>query len=247
MEQGHILSRSGVRLNGSAALVADQSVGIAIRYQGSQASATVTVVSATAITLKHGAAGSEAGDSTVGSSGAVAFATYTTLGAVVDAINLSPNWHAEIVDGLRADAVNSSQLLARSETTLSPARTQVLPLYWDTSAHLSLDYAISARRTNFDASQLGKTSVFQEARALCNIGSGALSVKVYSVPRNRASSTLLAEYAVADNTATTCNIGGGIGDLRSVKAGEDLLVRFVGTGDFPDSGAYLNVAGYVLP
>lgn len=246
MEQGHILSREGVRLNGSTSLVADQPIALAVRYIGSEASATITVVSATGITFKQGAAGAEAADTTVDGNGVVEFATYTTLGAVVDQINLSPNWEAEIVDGLRADLVSSSQMLARSETTLSPVRTQVLSLFWDTSAHLSLSYAISARRNNFNATQRGKTSVFKEARALVNVGSGTLTLNVYSVSRDRSTTNLLASFAGVDNTALTANIGGGVGDLRSA-VGEDLLVRYTMSVDLPDTGAYLNVAGYVLP
>jgi len=246
MEYQHIQARDGLRENGSSSVVADQSVALAIKYIGQQASATVTVVAATGITLKHGAAASEAVDTTVDTNGVIEFATYTTLGSVVDQINLSPNWRAEIVDGLRSDLVSSSQMIARSETTLSPTRIQVLPLYWDTSVHLSLDFAISSRRLNFGKTQKGKVAIFQQSRSLVNITSGALTLYVYDVTQKRDTSTLLGQFAGTDNVELAASIAGGVGDLRS-EVGHDLLVRYVGTGDLPDSGAYLNVAGYILP
>lgn len=246
MENGHILSRDGVRLNGSAAFVADSPVALAVKYIGTAVSATVTVVSATGITFKVGTAGAEVVDTNVDGNGVVEFATYTTLGAVVDAINLSGTWKAEIVDGLRSDSVSSSQMLARSETTLAPTRIQVLSLFWDTSAHLAISYAISARRTNLNATQKGKTSVFKACNSLINTSGGETTLlRVYSVSRDRASATLLYSQVGADNTDLASTVASGHGDLRSA-VGEDLLVR-LSAANLPDSGAYLNVAGYVLP
>jgi len=244
MEYVAIQNRNALRENGSGVFVADQPQALSVQYRGSQASATVTVVSATGITFEHGAAAAEVVDSTVGASGVVAFATYTTLGAVVDAINLSPNWKAEIIDGLRSDLTTGSTLLARAEYTLSPTRVEVLPLLWDTSAHLSLSYAISRRRLNRAKSQKGYQAVFQQARALVNVGSGTLTLTVYDVSRDRATATALATFAGTDNTELSALIAGGNGVLRS-SVGNDLLVRYTMSVDLPDTGAYLNVAGYV--
>ena len=114
-----------------ARVVADGSVKLRIRcvaYPESSANyADAVLVSATSLTLSvNGVA-----DSTVGSSGVLAFATYTTLGALVDAINLSANWEAEIVAGLRTDAVDGSELLARSTSVFR--MFQEVSLYADSS------------------------------------------------------------------------------------------------------------------
>ena len=241
MENSALANR--IRLNGSAVLVADQSVAIAIRYIGSQVSATVTVGSGD-ITCKHGAAAAEAADNTVGVSGVVADGTYTTLGAMVDAINKSPNWRAELVDGVRAD-VSTAALKTLSEHTMSPVRREVLGLLFDTSAFLSISYRISARRLNWNISQNAKQSVFEQCRALINVGSGTLTLNIYEVDQKGANATLLAQFVGTDNTELDARIAGGFGDLRSAP-GKDLLVRYTGSVDAPDSGAYLNVAGYVL-
>ena len=62
MEYQKLASRMDNKLNGSARIVADQSVAMTIRYIGTEASATVTVGSGD-ITLQHGALAAEAVDS----------------------------------------------------------------------------------------------------------------------------------------------------------------------------------------
>jgi hypothetical protein len=241
MEYQHLASRR--KLNGSVAQVPDSPIAIGIQYRGTQVSATVTV-SAGDITCKHGAAAAEVVDTTVGAAGVVADQTYTTLGAMVDAINQSGNWRAEIIDGLRAD-VSTAALKTLSEHTMSPTRGEVLTLFTDTSAYLALTYRISARRDNWFVSQKGKVSVFMQSRSLCDIGSGVLSLNIYDVDQTSGTTVKLASFTASDNTELSALIAGGVGELRS-QVGHDLLVRFVGTGDFPDTTCYQSVAGYVL-
>lgn len=231
---------SGILLGGSCAYVADSPVGIAIRYKGTQASATVTVASGD-ITLKHGAAAAEAVDSTVGASGVVADGTYTTLGAMVDAINVSPNWQAEIVDGLRADT-STNVMKALSETTLSPARKQVLGLFIDTSVALTLTRRISARRTNFNKSQDGKRSICERVRTLVNVGSGTLQLTILEVDKKSASTTLMGAFDGTDNTELDTGLNG---PLFVSEFGKDILVRYTTSVDLPDTGAYLRVHGKI--
>jgi len=241
MEYQHLATRR--KLNGSAALSADESVALAVRYQGTQASATITVSSGD-ITFKVGTAGAEAVDSTVGVAGVVADGTYTTLGAMVDAINVSPNWHAEIVDGLRAD-VSTAALKTMSEYTLAPTRIEVKNLVFDTSAFLSLSYRISARRSNFARTQKGCVSILEEVKALVNVGSGTLTLNVYEIDTVSGASTLRATAAGTDNSELSLSFASGNSDVRS-EAGKDLLVRYTCSVDLPDTGAYLRVNGHVL-
>lgn len=241
------------RLNGSGRIVADGSVAIALKYLGASPSATYTVVSATGITLKQGTAGAEAVDTTVGASanGVVDFATDNTIAKVVDRINASPNWRAEVVDALRADSVASSAMLAISATTIN-RRSALAPLYWDSSAHLGIEYRISARRLNFYRSQKkpGQGGPFQsflrQATCFCNIGSGALTLRVYEVTSDSSqTATLIASKDVTDSVIT--DLYATVSDAASMRSsfGNDLLVTLRGTGDFPDSGMYLEVNGYV--
>jgi hypothetical protein len=240
MEYQKLLSRMDNKINGSARIVADQSVGMVVKYIGTQASATITV-DATGITFKHGAAAAEAVDSGIGASGVVADATYTTMGAMVDAINISSNWRAELVDTLRADAT-ANTLKALSAYTLSP-KNEVVKLYMDTSVSLNLTRVISARRGDFGKTQKDKQSFLQAFKGLVNVGSGTLTMYVYEVNADRSTSTLLYQASGADNTElsnTTFVDSPIISDW-----GKDLMVRYTCSVDLPDSGAYLEVAGFV--
>lgn len=233
--------RSQNRENGSAALVADSPIAMIVQYLGSSASATITVAAGD-ITFKQGTAGAEAVDTTVGASGVVADGTYTTLGAMVDAINLSPNWHAELVDALRAD-VSTAALKALSEYTFSP-KTEVVNLYVDTSAALTLTYRISARRTNVNKSSKGKQAFFKAANALVNVVAGTLTLNVYEITPAGVIVNTLGTWPGTDNTDLAVSIASGQGELFGA-VGNPLLVRYTCSADLPDTGAYLRVAGYI--
>lgn len=228
------------KLNGSARIEADQSVGMVVTYIGSEASATITV-DATGITFKHGDAASEAVDSGIGASGVVADATYTTMGAMVDAINISSNWRAELVDTLRADS-SANTIKALSEYTFSP-KNEVVKLYMDTSVSLNLTRVLSARRGDFGKTQRNKQSFLQTIKALVNVGSGTLTLYVYDVTMDRSTTKLLFQAAGTDAAE--------LSDITFVDSpllsdwGHDLMVRYTCSVDLPDTGAYLEVAGFV--
>ena len=99
-------------------VVADGTTKLRIRCVGYAEStphyADAVVVSATSLVLSIDGV---ADTSFSGASGTLLFATYTTLGTLVDQINSSSNWEAEIVAGLRSDAINGSELLARTTST----------------------------------------------------------------------------------------------------------------------------------
>jgi len=232
------------------ALIQDEGVALRIRCVGypesSKHYADAVVVAATSLTLSiDGTA-----DSTVGASGVLLFATYTTLGTLVDAINLSANWEAEIVAGLRSDATDGSQLLARSTSTFRMSEEK--SLYWDSSLHLSLDFLLESNlpfetvsKADSKKSQARSQHRVGFQRALCkddNSGD-ALTVKVYEVKPDKATAwkTLLNE-AVTD--ATEKDTGAQYGTARfHSDFGNSLLVRFAGATTFSDTTCYLKVEG----
>jgi hypothetical protein len=224
------------------ALVADQGVSMRLRYVGSPQSAPdyadAVLVSATSLTLTvNGAA-----DTTLENSGVLLFATYTTLGSLVDAINLSANWEAEIVAGLRTDAVNGSELLARSTSTFRPYTS--VELKWDSSDNgvLGIDYALEVSPAFTRSTLKAQTRVaFERLLALVNTSGGeAVQVYVYEVNKDRAAVVrTLAQFTATDNTALDT---GEVDFPIHAEWGNDILVRFRGTG-WVDSGAYLRVQG----
>lgn len=85
-----------------------------LRYKGEEVSATRTLASGV-LTLKHGAAGSEVADETVGVAGVVDPAVYTTAEAYMAAVNQSDNWQMIMKDGLPSFLMVATTLLNEAE------------------------------------------------------------------------------------------------------------------------------------
>lgn len=222
-----------------AVLSADQGVALRIRYVGSPESspdyADAVLVSATSLTLSvNGTA-----DSTIGTAGVLAFDTYTTLGSLVDAINLSDNWEAEIVAGLRSDSTASSVLLARSTSVFRSFKE--VSLFWDSSASKHISFLVEAK-TAFSTPTLNARVGLKRVIGLVNTSdAGAYDITAYELGPDKASSLrTLYNVTPADNTADDS----GALDEPFVHAGvgNSILVR-VSDASWADSGAYLKVYG----
>jgi len=106
------------------------------------AAATAAVTSATNITFLVDTA-APAGTDAVGASGVVAFATYTTMGAVADAINGTTAWRCILLGAKRADA-SATKLLTAGATSCRTASG--LRIYGDASATDHISFAITGER-----------------------------------------------------------------------------------------------------
>jgi len=233
-----------------ARVVADGTVKLRIRCVGypesSEHYADAVVVSATSLTLSiDGTA-----DSTVGASGVLAFATYDTLGELVDAINLSSNWQAEIVAGLRTDAINGAELLARTTSTFR--MYQEVSLYADSSDSgvYQVAYLLEPNRpfeyVKGDLDYKSRRVGLMKAVGYINTSdSGTWDLNVYELKPDKASAyKTLSTESTADATAST-----GLGtksDTPFFNAdwGNSLLV-IANDAAWADSGAYLEVQGMV--
>lgn len=230
-------------------VVADGTVKLRIRCvaypESSPHYADAVVVSATSLTLSvDGVA-----DSTVGSSGVLAFATYTTLGTLVDAINLSDNWEAEIVAGLRSDAVNGSELLARSTSTFR--MFQEVSLFADSSDNGvgKVQFLLEPNKPFDRVHGLDSQQTYHQARVgvrqvrgLINTSdSGAWDLNVYELkPDKSAVFKTLAVFVGADNTEKDSGQTDEI--MFHADWGNSILVEAV-DASWADSGAYLDVQG----
>ncbi len=232
-------------------VVADGTVKLRIRcvaYPESSAHyADAVVVSATSLTLTvDGAA-----DKTLANDGVLLFATYTTLGTLADAINASANWEAEIVAGLRSDAVNGSELLARSTSTFR--MYQEVSLYADSSDSgvYLIAYLLEPNKPfdtvhGLDSQQTyhGNRVGLKRIRALVNTSdSGAADLSVYELKPDKA-----AILRTVYNSLPADNIEKDTGQTDNVfihaDYGNSLLV-VLSDAAWQDSGAYLNVEGEV--
>lgn len=180
----------------------DTDVAFVIKYVGSAGTAATengTVeVSSGDVLLKLGATGAEAADTTITGCGATAGtldvdnAACNTLGELVDRINLSANWRAYILDGLRSRTTSGATLLTRAATSAAVPVIGV-PIYWDTSVAFIQCAALVPQRnpdgyvtssrthpfiTNPHADWISTVYLY---RAVSTYGSGTSTQTVYGV------------------------------------------------------------------
>jgi len=234
-----------------AHVVADGIKKLRIRCVGyaesSEHYADAVVVSATSLVLSiDGSA-----DTTFsGASGTLLFATYTNLGKLVDEINSSPNWEAEIVAGLRTDAINGSELLARSTSVFR--MYEEIGLYGDTSDSgvYRIGYLLESNKPFETVHGLSSQKTFhqnrvglQRIRALINTSdAGAWDLSVYEVGSDRAASLgTLYNATPADNTEK--DTGQTDAPMFHSKYGNSLYI-VASDAAWADSGAYLGVEGF---
>lgn len=201
----------------------DTSIAMWIACISPTATAATVTVDATGITCtRNGVV-----DTTVGASGVVADATYTTLGAMVDIINLSPHWYARLGCMQRSD-LSANTLLAAAAT--NALRTEYV-IYQDSSTISTATlYIHGARitRGNCLNGPLQDAGVINIATRIEGIGSsaGAHTLAVYSCNELTKVDTLLWKAPLTTATAYEFNDVdfGATGGLWS-KPGESLLIQ----------------------
>lgn len=230
-------------------VIADGTAKLRIRcvaYPESSAHyADAVVVSASSITLSvDGTA-----DSTFGTAGVldITAAAYNSLGEVVDAINASANWEAEIVAGLRSDAVNGSELLARSTSTFrmyeevriyadsSDSGVYRLGVLIEPGKPFETVHGLDSQQT-YHQNRVGINRI----RALVNTSdAGAADLTVYELKPDKASALrTLANWLPADDTEK--DTGAVDGAFIQADYGNSLYV-VLSDAAWADSGAYVNV------
>jgi hypothetical protein len=221
----------------------DSDAAIEIKYIGTSASATVTVASGGDITLKHGAAASEAADTTIklptgGSAGVidVSDTDANTFAEVVDHINASPNWRARLVTALRTDSSNDT-LLAMNETTLNAANDFTTTLLKDTSIALNVGVELSVAAVQ-TANGVFDDSTFSRIFSMTSnatFTTGACTNKIYGVVcdapgRTVTESTLYSAAGGATGVADTETFTGGMKPAAR-QLGYKMIARVESSGD----------------
>lgn len=209
----------------------DTPVAIRIVHVGTAAVTSVTVVTGTGITLID-----------ADGSNALTFATYTTVGAVADAISALNNWECKILDALRSDASVSTLLDGAITSSINRIGITVWDVLADTSTTLALTAAASAYRDmGGEALNKGKRVKLKKADYKVDVGTAAAnSAQIWSRIGSR-EVQLVGDLSV-DNTATTLYTG--IGDVDAFLGGrvdEELIVRVKDAATLADSTAnYVN-------
>lgn len=210
----------------------DTPVALRIRHLTSEAVTSVVVTAATNIVFT-GATNTDT----------FAFATYTTLGSLIAAINATARWEAVCLDALLADSTASSNLLGQTITAgVDGNGVQVWDVNPDTSVFKAITTTLSLHR-NFDV--IGKGHIVELQEIVYNVDVNAASanaVRVYQ--RNKAGVEVqLSGIASVDATKTTVNWAAGLG----VISGADdcaLIVRIQDATSVTDATAnFVQVTG----
>lgn len=209
----------------------DAPISFRIRKIGAETATSVTVTTATNIVL----VGSTTTDT-------IAFATYTTIGSVVDAINATGRWEAKILDSLRSQA-SASKLVTGAITAGTDGNGIIV---WDarndTSTNLEIGVALSGYR-DFDAPK-GLRVELQEISYSVDMGTAAAdSLQIYK--RSGATEVKIFSALSVDTTVTTINFAAGQG-LISGKSGEELFVRVKDAATLADAaGNFVRLTGRI--
>lgn len=205
----------------------DESIAIRLKANAGTTVTSVTVTTATDVTVITGS-GTTVFD----------FATYTTLGELVDAINAAGEFTARILDGLRT--------MASANALVDGAVTEAygyFDLKDDTSSTNNLAYNFSLDRDVPIQKLLGGHRVeIKEIVYNVTLGSSA-DVKIYQVDSatGRIEKEVFSKAAVSA-TETTINWAQGIGKISSDDS-KELVVVIEGAGSVTGS---LTVAGYLI-
>jgi hypothetical protein len=210
----------------------DKSVAIRLRYIGTGTVTSVTAVTATSVETITSDGGTDT----------FLFATYTTMGALADAINGLGIFEAKVLDVLRS-AASDDAILAEAITvpTYDENGNAVYDLKVDTSGMFYVGACLSNNRA-FGTVLEGHRVSLQEISYVANMGTAAADgLKVYA--RNVKSGVERLVYAglSVDTTATTVTFASGQGSITS-NDGEELIALIKDAASMAD-GAYLRVVG----
>jgi hypothetical protein len=213
----------------------DTPIGIRLRYIGTGTVTSVTNIIATSTTLITSDGGTDA----------YAFATYTTLGALADAINADGIFEAKVMDALRSDASASTFIGTTITAGTDENGVRVWDLKMDTSAVKALTVLLSNTR-NFNVPSAIANShrvVLEGISYNANINAASVNgVVVYM----RVGTIETQVYGATSVDATTTNItwASGLGYISSVDGGE-LIVRVQDSTSLTDATAnFISAIGF---
>lgn len=234
-----VLVRQGLSRGIVGRVLDDTAVAIRMRYIGTGTVTSVTISSSTSLVNVTSDGGTDT----------YLFSAYTTIGALVDAVNADGIFEARVLDALRAD--NTDDCLINGAITSSTCSEgyQIWDVLKDTSAveaTLSEAY-ITVRLTPdperlFESKKAGHRVSLQEIQYYVNVSAAeAAAVRVYEVVG--ATETKIWSAASVDATLTTINFASGIGSITGAD-GTEYVIRVADATSITDgAGNFLQAIG----
>lgn len=226
-----ILMKQGLASGVTLQVGTDTPVAIRLRYIGTGTVTSVTTTTATNIV----AITSDGGTDTY------AFATYTTVGAVADAINKDGIFEAKVLDALRSQASASKFVDGAITSGTDNNGVVVWDVLNDTSTALELGICLTNSR-DFDAPK-GHRVHLQQVVYSVNMGTAAAdSFQIYKRNKSGVETKVFGQLSV-DTTETTLNLASGYGKISGDVDGE-LFVRVKDAATLADAaGNFVRVVG----
>ena len=214
--------------------VDDTSIAIRVRYIGTAGNPSVVVTTATKIAMTDATATVD-----------YAWATYATMGALVDALNASGLWEAHLLDALRSDVTLNS---FKSNTTVTPTTDENGVVVWD----LVHDNNIVSNTTyfatvclspfyNFDAPKGHRVHV-KEISYNQDITAAQGGVRMYVRSKNGTETEIYRALSV-DTTTTTINWASGEGRISGGE-NQEIVFRIITADALADNTAnFIRIVG----
>lgn len=215
----------------------DESVAIRLRYIGTGTVTSVTVTTATNIVMVTSDGGTDTYD----------FGTYTTVGALVDAINADGIFEAKVLDGLRADA-SASVFVDGAITSSTLDGIVIWDVLTDTDALDKASVCVTPDRgfSMGDALKDRKWCRIKKFSYNQNVN-GALASAVKITKRVGSTETEVASYTSVDATATDVFDYTGGDEFITVKPGEVYVLSVEDSTSITDDDAnYIEAQYHVL-
>jgi hypothetical protein len=213
----------------------DTPVAIRMKYVGTGTVTSVTIVTGTGITMITSDGGTDA----------YTFAVYTTVGALVDAINKDGIFQCIVLDTLRADATNLQFVNGAITSTTSSEGYAIWDVKVSTSAAFYFAACLTPTNRLFWQTGKGHRVHAMELKYAINMGTAAAdSALLYQRDAHGIETVLLSMLSV-DTTATTINWASGNAKITAAE-GASLIFKVKDAAALADAATnYLQIVGFV--
>lgn len=235
-------TRAVAKAGTTVSVIADTPIMLRLRYVGAGTVTSVTPTTATnLVTVTAEASGTVTKTYT--------FATYTTVGALADAINADGLFEVKVLDALRSDVTTASNIVENTAITAGVDANGIVvyDLHADTSVNKFITACLTGTR-NFNTARLYKTGHrvnLQEITYFATLGGAGVNlVRVYA--RNGVNGAEVQVYGrkSVSATLTTLTFALGMGQISSAD-GAELIVRLQDGTSVADAAAELNIVGSI--
>lgn len=209
----------------------DAPIALRLRYVGTGTVTSVTVDTGTDLEMITSDGGTDT----------YAFATYTTLGALADAINAGGIFEAKVIDDLRSSATATQYVNGAITAGTDANGVVVWDVKVDTSAALRIPVALTANR---DFDQPKRRINLQEIVYSVNMGTAAADSTQVWLRRGTVETKIMGLLSV-DTTETTIRFANGEGTITG-REGDEIIVLVKDAATLADAaGNFVRVVGTV--